>query len=228
MSSYFRRVPNFDYVSRNADQRQISNYTPVKNFFRRGKLREDIFGNLAYFTKYQVIGNDRPDNVALKIYGDEDLDWVVLISNNILNIQSEWPLEQNMLDTFLLDKYDDYETIYNGIHHYESKEIRDTNNNLIFPEGVKFSSVESYRSTAERLKNIVSFQDTTTFVDFVTPVTNYEYEEQINDEKRGIFLLKPDYLTIVFNDLDEIMRYKKGSSQYVSGTLKRGDNIRLY
>lgn len=228
MSSYFRRVPNFDYVSRNADQREISNYTPVKNFFRRGKLREDIFGNLAYFTKYQVIGNDRPDNVALKVYGDEDLDWVVLISNNILNIQSEWPLEQNMFDTFLLDKYDDYENIYNGIHHYESNEIRDVNNDLIFPKGVKFSNVESYRSTAERLKNIVTFQDTTTFVDFVTPVTNYEYEEQINDEKRGIFLLKPDYLTIVFNDMDEIMRYKKGSSQYVSGTLKRGDNIRLY
>jgi len=110
MSSYFRRVPNFDYVSRNADQRQISNYTPVKNFFRRGKLREDIFGNLSYFTKYQIVGNDRPDNVALEVYGDEDLDWVVLISNNILNIQSEWPLEQNMFDTFLLEKYDDYET----------------------------------------------------------------------------------------------------------------------
>ena len=93
---------DFDYVSRNSDQREISSYTPVKNFFRRGKLREDIFGNLSYFTKYQIVGNDRPDNVALEVYDDEDLDWVVLISNNILNIQSEWPLEQNVFDTFLL------------------------------------------------------------------------------------------------------------------------------
>lgn len=226
MSSYFRRVPNFDYVSRNADQREISNYTPVKNFFRRGKLREDIFGNLAYFTKYQVVGNDRPDNVALKVYGDEDLDWVVLISNNILNIQSEWPLEQDDFNTFLLDKYDDNNTIYNGIHHYESKEIRDSNNNLIFPKGVRFQNTESndfkYYDTATKVEVLVEFNN------FATPVTNYEYEEKINDDKRGIFLLKPEYLSIVFNDLDEIMRYKKGSSQYVSGTLKRGDNIRLY
>ena len=228
MSSYFKKVPNFDYVSRVADQREISNYTPVKNFFRRGKLRKDIFDNLSYFTKYQIVGNDRPDNVALKVYDDEDLDWVVLLSNNILNIQSEWPLEQNMFDTFLLDKYDDYETIYNKIHHYESNEIRDTNNDLIFPKGIKFSNAESYLSTEERLKSIVTFQDTTTFVDFVTPITNYEYEEQINDAKRSIFLLKSEYLSIVFNDMDDIMRYKKGSSQYVSGTLKRGDNIRLY
>ena len=226
MSSYFRRVPNFDYVSRNADQREISNYTPVKNFFRRGKLREDIFGNLSYFTKYQIVGNDRPDNVALEVYGDEDLDWVVLISNNILNIQSEWPLEQNDFNTFLLDKYGDNDTIYNGVHHYESNEIRDSNNNLIFPKGVRFQNTESndfkYYDTTTKVEVLVEFNN------FASPVTNYEYEEKINDDKRGIFLLKPDYLAIVFNDLDEIMRYKKGSSQYVSGTLKRGDNIRLY
>ena len=226
MSSYFRRVPNFDYVSRNADQREISNYTPVKNFFRRGNLREDIFGNLSYFTKYQIVGNDRPDNVALEVYSDEDLDWVVLISNNILNIQSEWPLEQNDFNTFLLDKYDDNNTIYNGIHHYESKEIRDSNNNLIFPKGVRFQNTESndfkYYDTATKVEVLVEFNN------FAIPITNYEYEEQINDKKRGIFLLKPEYLSIVFNDLDEIMRYKKGSSQYMSGTLKRGDNIRLY
>ena len=47
-------------------------------------------------------------------------------------------LEQNQFDTFLLEKYDNYETIYSGIHHYESNEIRDSNNNLIFPKGVRF------------------------------------------------------------------------------------------
>ena len=226
MSSYFRRVPNFDYVSRVADEREISNYTPVKNFFRRGKLRDDIFGDLSYFTKYKIVGSDRPDNVALDVYDDEQLDWVVLISNNILNIQSEWPLEQNQFDTFLLEKYDDYDTIYNGIHHYESNEVRDSDNNLIFPKGVRFSSTES--SNFEYIDSETGQPIIVLFEDFVNPVSNYEYEERINDEKRNIFILKPEYLPIVFNDMDEIMRYKKGSSQYVSGTLKRGDNIRLY
>ena len=46
--------------------------------------------------------------------------------------------------------------------------------------------------------------------------------------KRNIYLLKPEYLNVVFNDLDDIMPYKKGAAQYVSDTLKRGENIRLY
>jgi hypothetical protein len=63
---------------------------------------------------------------------------------------------------------------------------------------------------------------------FLTPVTNYEYEINLEEEKRNIFILKPRYLNIVFNDLEDIMTYKKGSSQYVTRTLKKGDNIRLY
>ena len=85
MPSYFRQVPNFDYVSRDSNQRQISEYATVKNLFRRGKLRDDIFGNLSYFTKYQIIGDERPDNVAYKLYNDETLDWVILLSNNTLS-----------------------------------------------------------------------------------------------------------------------------------------------
>ena len=59
-------------------------------------------------------------------------------------------------------------------------------------------------------------------------VTNYQYEMKKEDDKRNIFTLKPEYLNVIFNDMDEIMPYKKGASQYVSDTLKKGENIRLY
>jgi hypothetical protein len=62
----------------------------------------------------------------------------------------------------------------------------------------------------------------------LTAITNYEYESQLEDDKRNIFILKPQYLNVVFNDMEEIMKYKKDSTQYMSRTLKRGDNIRLY
>ena len=55
MPSYFRQVPEFDYVSRTADTKNISEYSPVKNLFKRGKLKEDIFNDLTLFTKYQII-----------------------------------------------------------------------------------------------------------------------------------------------------------------------------
>ena len=59
-------------------------------------------------------------------------------------------------------------------------------------------------------------------------VTNYQYEIKKEDDKRNIFILKPEYLNVIFNDLDDIMPYKKGAAQYVSDTLKKGENIRLY
>ena len=59
-------------------------------------------------------------------------------------------------------------------------------------------------------------------------VTNYQYEQSVNDKKRRIFLIKPIYLNVVFDDLEEMMEYKKGSTQYVSKSLKRADNIRLF
>ena len=59
-------------------------------------------------------------------------------------------------------------------------------------------------------------------------VTNYEYEIEKENEKRNIYLLKPEYLNIILNDMDDIMSYKKGADQYVSDTLKKGENIRLY
>lgn len=224
MPSYFRQVPDFDYVSRDSNQRQISEYAPVKNLFRRGKLREDIFGNLSYFTKYKIIGDERPDNVAYKIYNDETLDWIILLSNNILNIQTEWPLPQVIFDKVMLEKYGSYDELYNGIHHYETNEIRDSLGNIILPSGITLKESDNY---------FYEYYDgglQTTISELVppTPITNYEYENKLEEDKRNIFILKPQYLNVVFNDMEEIMKYKKGSTQYVSRTLKRGDNIRLF
>ena len=64
--------------------------------------------------------------------------------------------------------------------------------------------------------------------DVASPITNYMHEEKLNDAKRNIFVLKPLYLNIIFDDLEEIMEYKKGSTQCVSETLVQGDNIRLF
>ena len=125
MSNYFRKLPDFEYVSRLPDSK-ISDYITVKNIFKKNELRPDIFNDATVFTEYQIKGDDRPDNVAFEIYQDSSLDWLVLLCNNILNIQTEWPLLQNDFDRFLLDKYAIFDTtkytsaynyLYSGIHH---------------------------------------------------------------------------------------------------------------
>jgi hypothetical protein len=221
MASYFRQVPNFDYVSRTAENKAISDYVPVKNLFKRGKLRDDIFGNLSFFTKYKIIGDERPDNVAFNIYNDETLDWVILISNNILNIQTEWPLPQTSFDAIMLEKYGSY-TNLNAVRHYETVEVKNVSGVIIVPEGLQVPQNFSVTYYDYSLEQEVTKSSIT------VPVTNLQYEEKIENDKRNIFVLKPQYLNVVFNDLDNIMPYKKGTTQYVSDTLKRGDNIRIY
>ena len=221
MPSYFRQVPNFEYVSRTADTKNISEYSPVKNLFKRGKLKEDIFNNLTLFTQYQIIGDDRPDNVAFKIYGDSTLDWLVLLSNNIMNIQTEWPLDHQSFHTFLLNKYGSEEEIL-AVHHYESTEVKNTARATIVPKGIKVPkdySVEFYDDRLERY---------TTVSNITTEVTNKDYELKIENNKRNIYLLKPAYINLILNDMNQTMKYKEGSTQYLSETLVKGENIRLY
>ena len=326
--SYFKQVPNLEYVNRTKGNKDISNYITVKNLFKRGKIRPDIFGNVSYFTKYKVIGDDRPDNIANEIYGNPNLDWVVLLSNNIQNIQTEWPLPQTSLDEFLLEKYGSYEKL-NDTHHYETVEIKNSKGGVLLPGGLEtpnkwktngnyiqvintkitqISGTESKIATVtmnngiRNLKvgsevliqgvsedtyngrfpvtEVLSVGDVVIRFKYVLPsipekktiinysggeeviftvlgsvgtgnayyyeyyddnayhtipaanmtkaVTNYEYEIKKEDDKRNIFTLKPEYLSVIFNDMDEIMPYKKGAAQYVSDTLKKGENIRLY
>ena len=139
MASYFRQVPNFEYVSRNPGDKYISEYIQVKNLFKRGKLREDIFNDLIFFEKYSIIGDERPDNVAYKFYNDSTLDWIVLISNNILNIQSEWPMTQQMFDKVMLEKYGSYENLYSKPHHYETEEIKNSLGITVLKGGLRIS-----------------------------------------------------------------------------------------
>ena len=222
MSNYIDQVPDFNYVSR-LPNAKISDYITVKNLFKRGKLADDIFQDLTIFTKYEIDGDDRPDNVADKLYNNPDLDWIILLSNNIINIQSEWPMPQRDFDRYLIDKYETYEKL-NDVHHYETIECKNLAGAVIVPKGLWVESDYSvtYYDWYARVEITKSSSD------IVVSITNYEYEDNLENEKRNIYLLKPAYLNVVKDDLKELMQYKKGSTQYLDKTLKIAENIRLY
>ena len=225
MSAYFRNIPNFEYVNRLPESHSSSEYIEVKNLFKRGKIRDDIFQNVTYFTKYSISGDDRPDNVAFDIYQDSKLDWVVLLANNIINIQDEWPLTQHSFENYLLHKYGTNESIF-GTHHYETKKIKNSLGAIILPEGLQ---VDQYFSMSFLDANLGTYTEIGGAGDLITTeVTNYDYEVDLQDKKRQIYILKQEYLNLLLTDMDRIMPYKTGSTQYVSETLVRGENIKLY
>ena len=238
MSNYFKRIPNIDYVSR-LPNAKIGDYMKVKNLFKRGVLRDDIFQDLAVFTKYEISNDDRPDNVAFDFYGDSNLDWLVLLCNNIINIQSEWPMSQKSFDNYLISKYtesgdsdtDTYDRIYNGVHHYETKQIKNSNDVEILAEGLTASpeyTLTYYDWLVSGYVTLSKADDEIYNTSLLTQITNYQYEEKIENDKRNIFLLKPLYVSLVIDDLSDMMKYKKGSTEYISKSLKKAENIRLY
>ena len=229
MSNYFSNIPDFEYVSRLPDS-QIGSYIKVKNLFKGARLREDILQDLTVFEKYQIIGDDRPDNVAFNFYGESTLDWLILKCNNIINIQTEWPMTQEDFDRYLLNKYETYDNLYNGIHHYETIEIKNSQGVLMVPEGLHVPSDWTYTffdsAMGQHLSSLKEYN--TVQNNPVVSVTNYDYETKIENEKRNIYLLKQGYINIVKDDLNEEMKYKKGGTQYMSPTLKKAENIKLY
>ena len=219
---FFRYVPDFDYVSRLSKAQNISDYIRVKNLFKRTKISEQIFSDLTFFTKYQIITDERPDNVAFKVYGDSNLDWMVLLANNIINVQQEWPLEHTSYYDYLIGKYGSDAALQN-IHHYETQEIKNSVGKVVVPKGLEVPSTFSitFFDTGLRVEQTVS-------TNIVTEITNQVYEDRLNDDKRNIDIIKPRFIGLVIEEMERLMKYPKGSTQYVSKNVVKGENIRIY
>ena len=115
-----------------------------------------------------------------------------------------------------------------------TKEVKDSNGRLIMPKGqivdAYFKSPKPKVDTAPT-SSYVRFWDSglnteVTKTDITTPVTNFEYETRLNDEKRGIFVLRPSYLQQFLSNNRTLMLYGS-STQTVSRKIKRGENTRI-
>jgi hypothetical protein len=215
--TYFREVSDLLYQSQQTNRNSSYDYTRVKNLFRRAKIRDDFFQNATAFTKYKIIGEERPDQVAEKIYGSSEYDWVVLISNNILNTRTEWPLSDAEFSNYIERKYTEAELA--SAHHYETTLVTDSRGKMIVPAGKIVDSNFTVKYYDDILDVLVTKNP-------VKLVSIYEYEIQQNDKKRNIYILRSRYLQTAIDDMRRIMSYGF-SSQYVDDGTKKGENLRV-
>lgn len=148
--AYFRELPNFQYTSNFKNKQFNTDVIISKNIFKRAKIREDFKNSFTVFDYYTITNNERPDQVAEQVYGNSQLDWVILVTNNIINVKDDWPLDGNSFYNYLLEKYGSEENIA-AIHHYETLEILDEYNRVVVPGGliVDPPSSESIITSAE-------------------------------------------------------------------------------
>jgi hypothetical protein len=246
--TYFRNFSDILYPSQLQSKNSSSDLVRVKNLFRRSKIRDDILNSVIAFTKYKIIGEERPEQVAEKIYGSSTFDWVVLLSNNITNVRTEWPLSDFEFDEYISRKYTSEQLV--EPHHYETVSVYDNRGKLIVPSGKlvdsdftvtyfepsiqQFNVITvpfSFDSTSQKFdstlikfdseKVVENIQGDTVTVNPVKSVNVYEYEIAQNDNKRNIYVLKPRFLQTIIDDMEEIMSYGF-SSQYVDINTKKG------
>jgi len=202
--SYFRYLPNLQYPSLRNERTSSGDYTTIKNLFKRAKIRDDLINIFTAFDKYQIVGDDRPDVVAEILYGDPSYDWIILIVNNIQNVRDDWPLSQADLNLYLNQKYTPEELAQ--IHHYETKEVVANNYGIILPAGLVVDS--DFTVTYSDGYSLV--EDT----NCIESVSNYEYELRKNDDKRIIYTLRPEYISLVEENLRDVFA-NEPSSEYV-------------
>ena len=216
--AYFDEFPDILLPSFANDRNSSSDFVRSKNLFKRAKIRDDFFSTATVFDLYSIIGDDRPDNVAQKLYGDSELDWVVLLSNNIINIRDEWPMSQYDLERYLDNKYSQEQL--SEVHHYETKEVKTDFGMLLLQEGLWVDANYTFKFTDDDEVKTLSGAN------ILTSVSTYQFEIQKNDSKRNIYALRPNFLQTVFSDMRDIMTYTN-SSQYIDSRTKKGDNLRL-
>ena len=178
--SYFDKFPLIVY-----DIKGDNKFKLVPDILRRVKLRSNLQEGAVLFDKYDVKEGENPEDVAFKWFGSADLHWVILLTNNVTDRYYDWPLSQPDFAEFLTDKYGAGNE--DGVHHYE----------LVKSSGKTTSSGPSdYSHRVE-----VNSDET----DAIT-VTNREYEERLQDQKRQIKLLSKSFLAQFIEEFDILVR----------------------
>jgi len=229
--AYFQELPNIAHTSLLPVRNKIEDRIIVKNLFKRSKLRTDVDQAITAFNYYYVEDQQRPDILAQELYGDSELDWVVLISNNITNVRDQWPLNHDDLHSHMLEKYGSEQNIL-GIHHSETVKIVDEYNRVILKGGLEvdanftFTFVGTVTSSTGSLIKVNFGGSSSNTITPVASITNYDYEVKVNEGKRKIRVLKPEYIGAFLSEHEQIMKYEK-STNYISKKLKGTDNPRV-
>jgi len=206
---YFSLLPNIEY-----DEKPISypfsesDFVTAKNFFRRYKLNDDIFSYAVYFSKYAIEDGERPDMLAKKAYGDPFYDWVILLTNNMVNAQYDWPMTNYEVSKVLESEYDN---AYTEIAYYETIKIGQ------YAAGLRVD--EEFYNAQHKINN----NGTVSIVNgsaICGPVTVAEDFYRENEKKREIYLLKPAFFQSFVDDFRKKNLYKKDAN-YISQRLKK-------
>ena len=176
--SYFSKFPMMIY-----DMKNNGNFKLLPDILRRVKQRSAIKSGQLIFDTYDVRNGERPEDIAYKWFGDAELHWVILMTNNVTDRYYDWPMSDAQFEVYLDDKY----TNPDAVHHYEiTKDSGDT--------------------TSQGPNDYSHKVEVNSDTDNAVSISNRQYEEREQDKKRSIRLLNQKFLPAFIEEFDNLIK----------------------
>jgi len=176
--SYFSKFPMMIY-----DMKNNGNFKLLPDILKRVKQRSAIESGQFIFDTYDVRNGERPEDIAYKWFGDAELHWVILMTNNVTDRYYDWPMNDAQFEVYLDDKY----TNPDAVHHYEiTKDSGDT--------------------TSQGPNDYSHKVEVNSDTDNAVSISNRQYEEREQDKKRAIRLLNQKFLPDFIAEFDKLIR----------------------
>ena len=163
--SYFEMFPSLFY-----DAKGNKTYTQQKNLLARLKLVNADKVNILNFDYYDIQDGDTPETIAFKYYNNTEYHWTILIANDIIDYYHDWPMSVQRFEEYVNDKYD----IPLDTHHYEITQTSGDTTVTVNVGDEEELVLEDYPTA--------------------TSISNYQYEESLQEKKRQIRLIQPRFI----------------------------------
>ena len=174
------------------------------NLMARASVIPELLKNPAIYYKYDIQEGDTPEIIAHKYYGDSYRYWIVLLANEILDPQWEWPMSGQVFQNYITTKYTDFNA-YSTIHHYEKTLTQfDFGTNTTTTNTVEIDE-DTYISLEETTKTFSLPTGDVSITVSKSAVNYYDYEEKLNESKRNINILNSNYVNQLETELQKLM-----------------------
>lgn len=210
MANYFDKFPKTLY-NINKSSSKVNNYEVVTNILVRLRVLSESLSSSFNYYDYVVKDTDTPEILAEKFYGDPEAHWIILLTNNIIDPQYDWPLNSRNFDEYIISKYGSTATAQTTVHHYEKiiKRVNTTTNETTLD--VYLISQDEYDDLPEDQGSpdstlTISGYTINTYPAYRNSVTAYDWEFSENEKKRNIKMIRKDYYGSIKSEFYSIMR----------------------
>lgn len=182
--SLFKYIPKIDY----------NNITSLNLLLEIEVIRKYLDDYTKFYT-YVVKDGERPDLLANRFYNDSRLDWVLYLINDVTDPYKDWVMDSTHFKNYLESKY--------GV---SADKLTNTAN----PDSIAFYYYKGLASDDEATINSYNYNMTpTTYSKMGSPAgwiakSIYDYENEINESKREIKILKPVYIPFLKQQVKDL------------------------